>query len=440
MPQFSDDLFLGTAQSFVGNNANNAFANPAPMDLGFGPMGRVYLLDETPATVTTGAILAASSPASATSATTYSGTSLAAASTAAGVSRVTRLDGTVVDQMDYPRAVSVSTAAFTAATFVTANITSSNTTGSFAVATTPLVGLAVGQTVTVTGTNSGTSLLAAGTYLISATNGTTTFTLVTTAGAAITTVASGTNTGLTFANTLTAVGVTVSGFDYYWQPMSEIITTSTTASTAVNGRKAFFQVSSVAMVASGGTISVDTTKIMGLPAKVTDPAYVLTSKFSAGTIDNTGGVVVGLGGGSTNYSTQAVSALTIATPGVFTVAYSPPSGTLVSFTGTIGSLGGVSLNTTYWWINASATTGSIATTQANYLANTRVTTTGSYTANALNLVPSSVSTAVTPDVRGTYAITGTPDGSKRLLVSMGLTAIQVGPNATRAGLLGSDQA
>jgi len=398
------------------------------------------LLDETPATVTTAAILAASSPASATTATTYSGTSLAAASTTAGVSRVTRVDGTVVDQMDYPRAVSVTTAAFTAATFVTANITSSNTTGSFAVATTPLVGLAVGQTVTVTGTNSGTSTLAAGTYLISATNGTTTFTLVTTAGAAITTVTSGTNTGLTFANTLTAVGVTVSGYDYYGQQMSEIITTSTSASTAVNGRKAFFQVSSVAMVASGGTISVDNTKIMGLPAKVTDPAYVLTSKFSAGTIDNTGGVVVGLGGGSTNYSTQAVSALTIASPGVFTVAYSPPSGTLVSFTGTIGSLTGVSLNTTYWWTNASATTGSISTTQANYLAGTKVNTGGSYTANALNLVPSSVSSPTTPDVRGTYAITGTPDGSKRLLVSMGLTAIQVGPNATRAGLLGSDQA
>jgi hypothetical protein len=440
MPQFSDDIFLGPAQGYVGTNVNNNFQDPAPMDLGFGPMGRVYLLDETPATVTTAAILAASSPASATSATTYSGTSLAAASTTAGVTRVTRSDGTVVDQMDYPRAVSVSTAAFTAATFVTANITSSNTTGSFAVATTPLVGLAVGQTVTVTGTNSGTSTLAAGTYLISATNGTTTFTLVTTAGAAITTVASGTNTGLTFANTLTAVGVTVSGYDYYNQPMSEIITTSTSASTAVNGRKAFFQVASVSMVASGGTISVDNTKIMGLPAKVTDPAYVLTSKFSAGTIDNTSGVTAGLGGGSTNYSTQAVSALTIASPGVFTVAYSPPSGTLVSFTGTIGSLTGVSLNTTYWWTNASATTGNISTTQANYLAGTKVNTGGSYTANALNLVPSTVSSPTTPDVRGTYAITGTPDGSKRLLVSMGLTAIQVGPNATRAGLLGSDQA
>jgi hypothetical protein len=440
MPQFSDDLFLGTAQGYVGMNTNSALGDPSPMDLGFGPMGRVYLLDETPATVTTAAILAASSPASATSATAYSGTSLAAASTAAGVSRVTRADGVVVDQMDYPRAVSVTTAAFTAATFVTANITASNTTGSFAVATTPLVGLAVGQTVTVTGTNSGTSTLAAGTYLISATNGTSTFTLVTTAGAAITTVSSGTNTGLTFANTLTAVGVTVSGYDYYGQPMSEIITTSTSASTAVNGRKAFFQVSSVSMVASGGTISVDNTKIMGLPAKVTDPAYVLTSKFSAGTIDNTSGVTAGLGGGTTNYSTQAVSALTIATPGVFTVAYSPPSGTLVTFTGSVGSLTGVSLNTTYWWTNASGTTGNISTSQANYLAGTKVTTGGSYTANALNLVPSSVSSPTTPDVRGTYSITGTPDGSKRLLVSMGLTAIQVGPNATRAGLLGSDQA
>ena len=440
MPQFSDDIFLGPAFGSVGVNTTSNFGDPSPMELGFGPMGRVYLLDQTPATVTTAAILAASSPASATTATTYSGTSLAAASATAGVTRVTRSDGTVVDQMDYPRAVSVTTAAFTAATFVTANITSSNTTGSFAVATTPLVGLAVGQTVTVTGTNSGTSTLAAGTYLISATNGTTTFTLVTTAGAAITTVTSGTNTGLTFANTLTAVGVTVSGYDYYGQSMSEIITTSTSASTAVNGRKAFFQVSSVSMVASGGTISVDNTKIMGLPAKVTDPSNVLTAKFNAGTIDNTSGVTAGLGGGSTNYATQAVSGLTIASPGVFTVAYSPPSGTLVSFTGTIGSLTGVSLNTTYWWTNASGTTGSISTSQANYLAGTKVNTGGSYTANALNLVPSSVSSPTTPDVRGTYAISGTPDGSKRLLVSMGLTAIQVGPNATRAGLLGSDQA
>jgi hypothetical protein len=351
MPQFSDDLFLGTAQSFAGTNTNSNLGNPAPMDLGFGPMGRVYLLDETPATVTVGAVLAAVTP---TVATTYSGSAqLAATNAAAGTTQMTRNDGVVVVDFDYPRAVSVTT-----------------------------------------GAGSPTNSV-----------------------------------------------ITISGYDYYGQPMSEIIQSGTVASTTTSGRKAFMQVSSVAFsAATAVTVSVNTTKVMGLPAKVVDPAYVLTAKFSAGTIDATAGVTAGLGGGTTFYSTQAVSALTIATPGVFTVLYSPPSGTLVQFTGTIGSLGAVSLNTTYWWTNASATTGNISTTQANYLAGTKVTTTGSYTANALNLVPSSVSSPVTPDVRGTYAITGTPDGSKRLLLSMGLTAIQVGPNSTRAGLLGSDQA
>jgi hypothetical protein len=239
----------------------------------------------------------------------------------------------------------------------------------------------------------------------------------------------------------TASNVTISGYDYYNQAMSEIIQTGTVASTTTNGRKAFFQISSVAFsAATAVAVSVDTTKIMGLPAKVTDPAYVLTAKFNAGTIDNTSGVTAGLGGGSTTYSTQAVSALTIATPGVITVAFAPPNGTLVSFSGTQGSLAGITTGTTYWWTNVSGTTGKVSTTQANYLAGTYVTTTGSYVANALNLVPSSTSSPVTPDVRGTYAISGTPDGSKRLLLSMGLTAIQVGPNATRAGLLGSDQA
>jgi hypothetical protein len=103
-------------------------------------------------------------------------------------------------------------------------------------------------------------------------------------------------------------------------------------------------------------------------------------------------------------------------------------------------LTGVSLNTTYWWTNVSSTTGKLSSTQANYLAGTFVNTGGTTITSGMNLVPLSTSSPTTPDVRGTYAISGTPDGSKRLLVSMGLTAIQVGPNATRAGLLGSDQA
>jgi len=350
MPQFSDDLFLGSAQSFVGTNPNNSFQNPAPMDLGFGPMGRVYLLDETPATVTTAAVLAAKTP---TGATTYSGTQLAATSATAGTTQVTRTDGTVVLQLDYPRAVSVTTA-------------------------------------------------------------------------------SGSPTNSV---------ITISGYDYYGQSMSEIIQSGTVASTTTLGRKAFFQIASVAFsAATTVAVSVNTTKVMGLPAKVTDPSYVLTAKFAAGTIDNTGGVVAGLGGGSTTYSTQAITNFTAATPSVITVPYSPPSGTLIQFTGSVGTLTGVSLGVTYWWTNVSATTGNISTTQANYLAGTLVAAGGTTVTSGINLVPQSTSSPVTPDVRGTYAISGTPDGSKRLLLSMGLTAIQVGPNSTRLGLLGSDQA
>jgi hypothetical protein len=436
MPQFSDDLFLGSAQSFVGTDAYNNFQNPSPMDLGFGPMGRVYLLDETPATVTTAAVLAAQTP---TTATTYSGTQLASASATAGTSRVTLYNGTSVVQLDYPRAVSVTTGTAAASTLTSVVIAGTGGQITF----TSQAGLVSGQYLTISGTLGGTGTITGytnpTTYILTSVT-TTSATLTTTAGAAVVTTA-GTPTGLTYTLGVLSSNVTVSGFDYYGQPMSEIIQTGFAVSTVTSGRKAFFQVSSVAFSGATATaVSVDTTKVMGLPAKVTDPAYVMTAKFSAGTIDNTSGVVAGLGGGSTTYSTQAVTALTIATPGVFTVAYSPPSGTLVSFTGSIGSLTGVALSTTYYWTNVSSTTGNISTTQANYLAGTKVTTGGSYTASALSLVPSTTSGPTTPDVRGTYAITGTPDGSKRLLLSMGLTAIQVGPNATRAGLLGSDQA
>ena len=339
--------------------------------------------------------------------------------------------------MDYPRAVSVTTG--TAAATTLSGVAIANTTGG--ITFTSQAGLVSGQYLTISGTLGGTGTITGyanpTTYILTAVTATSA-TLTTTAGAAVVTTA-GTPTGLTYTLGVLSSVVTISGFDYYGQPMSEIIQTGFAVSTTTSGRKAFFQVSSVAFSGATATaVTVDTTKVMGLPAKVIDPAYVLTAKFSAGTIDNTSGVVVGLGGGSTTYSTQAITGFTIATPGVATVAYSPPSGTLVSFTGTPPT--GVTVGVTYWWTNVSSTTGRISSSQANYLAGVFITTTGSYTASAASLVPSTTSTPVTPDVRGTYAITGTPDGSKRLLLSMGLTAIQVGPNSTRAGLLGSNQA
>jgi hypothetical protein len=85
--------------------------------------------------------------------------------------------------------------------FVTSEINTTSTSGAFyADGAYPLIGLEVGNPITVTGTNTGGSGLAAGTYLISATDGARSFTLTTTAGAAITTVVgTSNNTGLVFA-------------------------------------------------------------------------------------------------------------------------------------------------------------------------------------------------------------------------------------------------
>ncbi len=347
MPQFSDDLFLGSAQSQVGINTNSNLGNPAPMSLGFGPMGRTYIYDILPAAVSNTAILAATT---ATGATTYSGTSLAATSATAGTTNVTLNNGSIAVQLDYPRAV-------------------------------------------------------------------------TTVGAASVT------TGV----------MTVSGFDYYGQAMTEAI--PYVASTTTTGRKAFFQVTSCAFsAASTAAVSVGTSKVFGLPAKITDLTYIVGVNTNNTLARDTGTALQGYSGGNTFYSTQVTSSFTAASPGIMTVAYSPPSGTLVTLTGSLGTLTGIALNTTYWWTNVSSTTGKFSTTQANYLAGTFINTGGSSISSGMSLNTVSTSSAVTPDVRGTYAPSTTPDGTQRLVVTLGLTAIQVGPNATRAGLLGIDQA
>ena len=41
MPQFSDDLFLGTAVTGMGAN----IGDPSPMTQGVGPVGRIYVWD-----------------------------------------------------------------------------------------------------------------------------------------------------------------------------------------------------------------------------------------------------------------------------------------------------------------------------------------------------------------------------------------------------------
>jgi len=77
--------------------------------------------------------------------------------------------------------------------------------------------------------------------------------------------------------TITDRAVTVTGFDFYGQALSEVIQTGTTQSTTVNGKKAFYQVASVTVANTvGGTLAVGTADIFGCPVRVTNLGYVGT--------------------------------------------------------------------------------------------------------------------------------------------------------------------
>ena len=71
----------------------------------------------------------------------------------------------------------------------------------------------------------------------------------------------------------TARAYTISGYDYYGQPMSEVITSVAAATT--NGKKAFYQISGVTGAGGAVTaITIGTTKLLGLPVCVIDVGYV----------------------------------------------------------------------------------------------------------------------------------------------------------------------
>jgi hypothetical protein len=60
-----------------------------------------------------------------------------------------------------------------------------------------------------------------------------------------------------------------------------VIATGTTQSTTVNGKKAFYQVSQVAVAGDcGATIAVGTTDIIGLPVRVTDAGYLASVGYN----------------------------------------------------------------------------------------------------------------------------------------------------------------
>lgn len=157
-------------------HSNIAFDNPSPMDLGIGPLGRIYVWDVVPQAAVTNNIAASQTAAAAGAVTLTAGTS---------VKSVVTPYGTVL-QLDMPRAVKVNCAT-------------------------------------------------------------------------------------------TARAFTVTGYDYYGQPMSETITVAV-AGTAVTGKKAFFQISSATIAGSATAVVIGTSDKLGLPVRVFNVAYIASVK------------------------------------------------------------------------------------------------------------------------------------------------------------------
>jgi len=168
-------------------HGNIAFDDPSPMDLGIGPLGRIYVWDVVPQAAVTNNIAASQTAAAAGAVTLTAGTSVK--------SVVTPNNGTVL-QLDLPRAVKVNCST-------------------------------------------------------------------------------------------TARAFTINGFDYYGQAMTEVITVAT-AATAVTGKKAFFQISSATIAGSATAVLIGTSDVLGLPVRVFNVAYVASVKTNSTLAQDTG--------------------------------------------------------------------------------------------------------------------------------------------------------
>jgi len=103
--QISDDLYLGPV--YVGT-AGQQSAGPSPMELGVGPMGRVFIFDVAPVTLQTAGLATSQNPTSGGSFTLTAGT---------GVTARTRADGTTEYVLDTPRCVTVTATGANTATY-----------------------------------------------------------------------------------------------------------------------------------------------------------------------------------------------------------------------------------------------------------------------------------------------------------------------------------
>jgi hypothetical protein len=182
----------------VSIQGQSVLSDPSQMDVGIGPMGRIYTFDCVPLTANAANIAASQTPTGAGALTLLTTSTL-------GGKRIIRADGQTVTQLDTARALSVTTG----------------------------------------------------------------------------------------AGTTVSSNFTITGWDLYGQPMSEVIASGAVASTTTNGKKAFYQILSV--VGTGGTtstITVGTTQLLGLPIRVTNGVYISHVGWSSGFTLDTGTLAV----------------------------------------------------------------------------------------------------------------------------------------------------
>lgn len=103
--QISDDIYLGPAYAGGGSHSSG----PSPMELGVGPMGRVYILDITPLTLQAAGLATGQNPGS--------GASFTLAALQAGVTARTQ-DGVTRYEFDVPRSVSITATGANTATYL----------------------------------------------------------------------------------------------------------------------------------------------------------------------------------------------------------------------------------------------------------------------------------------------------------------------------------
>ena len=263
MPQFSDDLFLGPAQTYMGTGLRNysttatggtggsSSSTLTVTAVGFGaPIFVGMYVDGT--SVTDGTFITAFG-------TGTGGAGTYTLNQAINIANSTALTLHDLEPFDNPSPMSIGVGPL-GRVYVWDVVPQALVTNNIAASQTPA---AAGSLTLTAGTSVKSVTTASGVTVLQ-------FDLP---RAVQLTTASGTIT--------TSRTITVSGFDVYGQAMSEAIATGTTSSAVANvaGKKAFYQITGITI--SGAlpvAITVGTTDVLGIPVRVANVAYVASVK------------------------------------------------------------------------------------------------------------------------------------------------------------------